>query len=989
MGEKTKRRLVKYGQINDLPEFYQTSVMNAHKIVVDKIHELLNDPKCIEIKNSNIAMSAIDEFCLVPGTDKDVGKVTLSKYGNEYECMIQLTGHFRHLGLDDESNKYIGELTHAFIREVYGQVKNEIKEKCQLRLENECGDSDIYEGFDVYPNSVIAKEMWNNDWFDKEEITLKESVDYYDEASHGTLKYDFRLGWDYDTGHQIKVVYSLDNIDITGIGDFYWKGNKENRNSNGTLKQSEDEYKNWVKKNITKKGNNDHQSKGQKVLAIIDLVNNKRLNEVKLINPFCPGINTHSKSLTLNELKIVQDNVDINSKYLNVLKVGDIDNNESFKATSWGKNTTDLKTLEDFRFNQISKKEFLKSGRGYKINDIIPDDLKIFEYSEKPPIIFNNPNKKEALIELNARAVNYENLAKSLINALNNNIYPNGWDKESVLDFLNLTRQKIQIIDNDINTINTKGYDLSIMQKYREEDNNNRIFKYNKMYENSDMKMPIDMNSLSILAERSINREMIEEFTTKEEIEDITNIDVENENDLKEAIGVCKQKVDNFSKKAKKNIDKTIEQTKELQKKYGVKSNFKENTYDYEESVYTESTMTSDEKEAKKTLKTLSAQLIRDLNNEEKKKNMTQYTANIYANIITKNLLKIWAPGYRKLTIVLDSYQSFYTFEFKVPTMSQDFISRFVAGRESIQGFLHRTPEIKIKMSPRIFHTMENPDDAFHFFKAAITYYDSKIEKYSISLMTEIMRLDRGLKHLISTTKLSGLVTFPMMLLFQFEDVHMNNKKTFEISKDNIKTVNQFVKNISTRYAAPEKEKKAIINDVKDMIKSLQESSELDINLRALNYLPEEIKKYYEGGYEKEIKVIEEQFASVQINRDWECKQANTEIKYLQEKFGVKKLKKIPVDLIAYIQIETESIKDANDKMMISSYCLGKLEIVEWYIELLEVGSKKYIVPHTKQYLDNMRTQLLACFKKIMDTKVTKPGERPVIDIQYPKGYEG
>ena len=39
-----------------------------------------------------------------------------------------------------------------------------------------------------------------------------------------------------------------------------------------------------------------------------------------------------------------------------------------------------------------------------------------------------------------------------------------------------------------------------------------------------------------------------------------------------------------------------------------------------------------------------------------------------------------------------------------------------------------------------------------------------------------------------------------------------------------------------------------------------------------------------------------------------------------------KKLKRIPYDLAAYCQIEAEAIKDANDKQMISSYCLGKLE---------------------------------------------------------------
>lgn len=102
-----------------------------------------------------------------------------------------------------------------------------------------------------------------------------------------------------------------------------------------------------------------------------------------------------------------------------------------------------------------------------------------------------------------------------------------------------------------------------------------------------------------------------------------------------------------------------------------------------------------------------------------------------------------------------------------------------------------------------------------------------------------------------------------------------------------------------------------------------------------------------------------------------------------------KKLKKIPVDLVSYIQIETEAIKDYNDKMMISSYCLSKLEMVEWYLELLEVGSKKYIVPQSKTYLETVRDQLIACHKEIMAVKITEPKQRPILDIKYPKGYEG
>lgn len=101
-----------------------------------------------------------------------------------------------------------------------------------------------------------------------------------------------------------------------------------------------------------------------------------------------------------------------------------------------------------------------------------------------------------------------------------------------------------------------------------------------------------------------------------------------------------------------------------------------------------------------------------------------------------------------------------------------------------------------------------------------------------------------------------------------------------------------------------------------------------------------------------------------------------------------RKLKKIPSDLISYITIETEDIRDANDKM-ISSYCISWLDKVNWYLELLEVGSEKYIVPQSKEHLEMIRDQLMMCHKQIMSVKIAKPGERSIIDIKYPNGYDG
>lgn len=103
----------------------------------------------------------------------------------------------------------------------------------------------------------------------------------------------------------------------------------------------------------------------------------------------------------------------------------------------------------------------------------------------------------------------------------------------------------------------------------------------------------------------------------------------------------------------------------------------------------------------------------------------------------------------------------------------------------------------------------------------------------------------------------------------------------------------------------------------------------------------------------------------------------------------MKKLKRIPSDLVSYITIETEAINDANDKMMISSYCISWLDKVNWYLELIEAGSKKYLVPQTKAQLEAIRDQLMECHKQIMSVKIRRPGDRPIIDIKYPKGYDG
>ncbi len=1758
---------VRDGYLQDIPEDIQNKIFTINKLIINTINEKINQEHYEDLSKSRWAMSCLDEFKTIPTLKGEVGSVRVYQAGKQYKCMIQVTGHFT-----NHQYGWIEELLHEIICDTYQDVKPEIRKKFDATLSNEGDKGSPHEGFDVFLSNMKAKEIWNL-FEGRKTKTIKESSynnhieigenllefyqsysnimtydQYFNEASHGKLKYDFRLGWDYNTGNQIKVVYSLDNIQIDGVGDFYWKYNKDNRNNDGSLKQTEDEYTKWVQNNISSKGNNDHRSHGQKVLAIIDLVTNRKLSSVKLLNPFCEWIDTHAKSQSQENLEKARKFADQNpDKYITNIKVGDIDNKASFKATSWGYNTTDKKTNEDFRFNQIAKKEMFKFGRGHKMNDIMPNDMHITDYDGKPPIMYGNPNKKNALIELNARAFDRENLLKQIMSSLKSNNYPRGWTRQDVVDFYNQIKTELNIIDNDIATIKTGKYDLSIMNKYKLDDQNIRIFKraLNKESVNVDMEPSMSLESLSCIAERINNRNEINNFesyglddyfnesshgklkydyrmardtsnghvlkiiysldnividklgnsnleafkklgindegeaisyvqtnikkigntdhrshgqkvlaiidlvtnkriksaecigpwdsgintnqlmpdsntwkdwmswlnhkddeyksrhvfkieegkvdmtssykstywgknkpVTDMEIQgykipiinnnsiaqaeklpygrgakvgdiDVPNIVTVGEDDIKfkhpskkdirknperyrerlsdeefnklmknktpdeikEDIESVKEDINSMNdpssnidpnkkesfisnlkrnlirlfnwlrdllKRAGKslgilesvledlpdgffieesydgseysircidyleekshgklkydfrfgfdlntghkvkvvysldniqvtmgghgydidgthdnnsiNIDrrKSSEVTSEIQNnikhkgnvdheskgqkiiaivdrktgnnlkscrligigtkdpiisstgahskleinpkylkdiqqdyrhipevhvgdietdssfktthafkekdlvkhekdwfgddiasdtinsrlqavetlKHGrgaklndskpkifglgdteynhpskkdIKKNpdlykkesvdninqFNEDLYDnYNNDIQSEDSeqienfiskyindnsnpepiktnitdiwayiapedvnkyfshneiseimnminivkkvmkdmesipkydplfnnthgifnwlingmlsgfgyvtlencinevnngdqiiegkvfilcqdaspicnlydeifgfedvlfeifrlldktgidysnyylfdkrfeynelyfdyireliqrikdydtdgyiksmnfeygneslslavnlpkdltlklfnniqkmrkninesksntpeynVDMTEIQAKRTLHTLSQDIINKFSDNNYK--VTQYTANIYANIITKNLLPKWANGYKKLSITLDSYQSFLTFEFKIPTMSQDFISRFINGREPINAFLHRVPEIKIKMSPRIFHTMKDPDDAFNFFKAAVKYYDQKVEKYSKQLMSEILKLNHSMKHLISTTSLSGIVTYPMQLLFVFDNVHMDNQKTFLLDDDDLKAINSFMKNIYTKYAAPEKEKKKIIEDVKTLVKDLREACDNSENIKSLYYLPEAVENYLTGKYDYKIKEADNKFINEQVDIYDMNNPSSNELKYIREKFGVKKLKRLPTDLVAYISIETESINNANDKLMIASYCLSKIEIVEWYIELLEVGSEKYIVPHSLPYLQNLRTQLLECYKDIMAVKVSSNKNKPIIQIDYPSRYEG
>ena len=458
------------------------------------------------------------------------------------EVRDHLKKHLDELGIkysERAGSIYFGEDVDIIntIERNFDDIKSYLSEKTGINL-----SFDIDGEYDEPLNeSIISNESINEylEWIERFANDEEFQEQVMSEASHGKLKYDFRLGWDYNTGHQIKIVYSLDNINITGVGDFYWKYNKDNRNPDGSLKMNEDQYKDYVRKNIRSKGNNDHQSTGQKVLAIVDLVTNRKLNNVTLMSPISlDGTNERFTRYTAIPESLLGKarNMSKSNNGISTVRVGEIDNSKSFKVTSWGLNTINKRTGEDLRFNQLSKKESLKDGRGYKVNDIIPEDLRVFGYDGKPPVHYNNPNKKQALIELNARAVDCDNLLKALFKSINSNQYPKGWDKESTIRKYKQIKAKLSIIENDINLIKAGKYNLSIMDKYRNDDFfiNMRLHEsYN--YHNEDYRPPSNyFGTLTCDADRLMIREDIEELSKyiEENYEDIMESDIDSTSNL-------------------------------------------------------------------------------------------------------------------------------------------------------------------------------------------------------------------------------------------------------------------------------------------------------------------------------------------------------------------------------------------------------------------------------------------------------------------------
>lgn len=114
--------------------------------------------------------------------------------------------------------------------------------------------------------------------------------------------------------------------------------------------------------------------------------------------------------------------------------------------------------------------------------------------------------------------------------------------------------------------------------------------------------------------------------------------------------------------------------------------------------------------------------------------------------------------------------------------------------------------------------------------------------------------------------------------------------------------------------------------------------------------------------------------------------------KYFME-FGIDikfhKLDPIERNQIDYIAVKVQEIKTINDKLMCLSYINSKLDLAEYYKNILETPKlcKKYRVPHTYDQLTAIINQLSTLREQAM--KKTLPSKGLELYVNYPTNYIG
>lgn len=109
---------------------------------------------------------------------------------------------------------------------------------------------------------------------------------------------------------------------------------------------------------------------------------------------------------------------------------------------------------------------------------------------------------------------------------------------------------------------------------------------------------------------------------------------------------------------------------------------------------------------------------------------------------------------------------------------------------------------------------------------------------------------------------------------------------------------------------------------------------------------------------------------------------------FMAEAVRQKTLKRIDPATLSYVEIEKNNVRNNDDKMMLVSYIYSKIDLIDYYISVIDSGTGKFIVPHSKNALLDMKTMLLKAKDEIIAYPIPEIKYGVYLN-NYPIGYEG
>lgn len=339
-----------------------------------------------------------------------------------------------------------------------------------------------------------------------------------------------------------------------------------------------------------------------------------------------------------------------------------------------------------------------------------------------------------------------------------------------------------------------------------------------------------------------------------------------------------------------------------------------------------------------------------------------------------------------------------------------------------IRAAWNSSPSWHIEIDNKILHNKEltfNSRELTAFLLheiGHIVYSDSVPQRISRVMRLEYSRAHISIKKALQDKTLGKILTLPIMNAGMYDNYRTGSGLKKELKADVFvvkmgygedldKALGKIIALSKTKVAhSVDKDSQNVYNDMKSMtlfsINTIKEMQERKDNVAKANFnkllitCPSKyVQKSIKNVSDTFFKAATKSMMTDEMKTEWvldkvEKITSSVTDQYMTEAFGVKKMKKIdPMDF-DYIDLNIKNIKSNDDKMALISYIYSKLNLIDYYIEILNSPSAhKYYIPHSLSDLQYMRDRLLKSREFVMN--YTIPDIKYGIFVNYPKGYEG